>query len=90
MAGPLFGRIKKGETITLEDGRVLNPTEFIGPQQPGRKVSICFSQTFCFFTVLLETLFLYLNLPMTSQDLRSSHLSCFQKLPTRPVSTAKM
>ena len=39
MAGPLFGRIKNGEHVTLDDGRVLNPADFIGPQQPGRKVS---------------------------------------------------
>ena len=40
MTGPLFGKIKKGEVITLDDGRVLNPADFIGPQQPGRKVGL--------------------------------------------------
>lgn len=38
-AGPLFGRIKKGERITLDDGRIVDPAEFIGPTQLGRKVN---------------------------------------------------
>ncbi|XP_076819157.1 zinc phosphodiesterase ELAC protein 1-like isoform X2 [Clavelina lepadiformis] len=38
--GPLFGRIKNGETVTLDDGRVLNPAHFIGRPQPGRKVAV--------------------------------------------------
>lgn len=38
--GPLFGRIKRGESITLENGHIINPSQFIGPERPGRKVAI--------------------------------------------------
>lgn len=34
--GPLLGKLKKGETIQLEDGRTFNGKEFIGPTQKGR------------------------------------------------------
>jgi ribonuclease Z len=37
-AGPLFGALKRGETVQLPDGRVLDGTQFVGPRQPGRKV----------------------------------------------------
>ncbi|MDQ2687690.1 MAG: ribonuclease Z, partial [Armatimonadota bacterium] len=40
-AGPLYGRLKNGETITLPDGRTFNGTELVGPARPGRKVVIC-------------------------------------------------
>ncbi|MGJ7912003.1 ribonuclease Z [Neobacillus sp. LXY-1] len=38
--GPIFRKIKNGETVTLEDGRVLDPSEFVGPAQKGRVVTI--------------------------------------------------
>lgn len=34
-AGPLYGRLKQGLPVTLEDGRVLPATEFVDPPQPG-------------------------------------------------------
>jgi ribonuclease Z len=36
--GPLWGRIHKGEPITLTDGRVVHPDELVGPTRPGRKL----------------------------------------------------
>ena len=36
--GPLWGRIHKGESITLEDGRVVAPSELVGPTRAGRTV----------------------------------------------------
>lgn len=38
--GPLWGRIHKGEAITLPDGRVIPPSELVGPTRPGRTVVI--------------------------------------------------
>jgi len=38
--GPLFGKLKQGKTITLEDGRVFNGKDFIGETQKGRIVTI--------------------------------------------------
>lgn len=38
--GPLWGRIHKGESITLDDGRVIPPSELVGPERSGRKVVI--------------------------------------------------
>jgi len=38
--GPLYGRIKKGHAITLEDGRVIRPEEVIGRPKRGRIVTI--------------------------------------------------
>jgi len=36
--GPLWGKIHKGEAITLPDGRSIRPEELVGGPRPGRKV----------------------------------------------------
>lgn len=36
--GPLYGRLKSGETVTLDDGRVVDGTTLVGPPRPGRRV----------------------------------------------------
>ncbi|MEH7124430.1 ribonuclease Z [Bacillus sp. JJ1773] len=38
--GPLYKRIKNGEQVVLDDGRVIHPSEFLGPVQKGRIVTI--------------------------------------------------
>ena len=38
--GPLWGRIHKGESITLDDGRVIEPSTLVGPTREGRRVVI--------------------------------------------------
>jgi ribonuclease Z len=38
--GPLWGRIHKGQAITLEDGRVIEPSILVGPTRPGRRLVI--------------------------------------------------
>jgi ribonuclease Z len=36
--GPAWGRIHKGQSVTLEDGRVIEPFELVGKERPGRRV----------------------------------------------------
>jgi ribonuclease Z len=51
--GPIFRQIKNGEPITLEDGRVLDPNEFLGPEQKGRVVTILGDTRYCENALLL-------------------------------------
>lgn len=36
--GPLWGRLHKGETVTLTDGRRIGPNDLVGQPRPGRTV----------------------------------------------------
>ena len=38
--GPLWGKIHKGESVTLDDGRVIEPHVLVGPRRSGRTVAI--------------------------------------------------
>ena len=40
-SGPLYGRLKNGETIMLPDGREIDGTTLVGLPRPGRKVVVC-------------------------------------------------
>lgn len=38
--GPIYGRLKAGETVTLEDGRVLDGKNYLGQTKKGRTITI--------------------------------------------------
>ena len=38
--GPLWGAIHRGRSVTLDDGRVIEPAVLVGPARPGRRVVI--------------------------------------------------
>lgn len=40
-SGPLYGRLKRGEQVTLDDGRTINGAELCGPTEEGRKIVYC-------------------------------------------------
>jgi ribonuclease Z len=46
-AGPIYGKLKMGHTVELEDGRVLQGADFVGPPIPGRKVVILGDTRYC-------------------------------------------
>ena len=36
--GPAWGRIHKGQSVTLDNGRVVEPSELVGPSRAGRRI----------------------------------------------------
>ena len=36
--GPLWGKLQRSESVTLDDGRVVSPETIVGPARPGRKL----------------------------------------------------
>jgi ribonuclease Z len=38
--GPRWGAIHRGEAVTLDDGRRVEPSELVGPPRPGRRITI--------------------------------------------------
>ncbi len=53
--GPLWGRIHKGESVTLEDGRVVMPAELVGPTRAGRTVVLTGDTRPCAATIEAAT-----------------------------------
>lgn len=45
--GPLYGRLKRGERVTLPDGRAFDGAEFCGPTLRGRSVVYCTDTAYC-------------------------------------------
>jgi ribonuclease Z len=45
--GPLYGRLKQGERVVLEDGRSFDGKDFVGPMERGRSVVYCTDTVFC-------------------------------------------
>jgi ribonuclease Z len=46
-AGPLYGQLQSGRSITLDDGRVIQPAEVLGPPRPGKAVTYCLDTRPC-------------------------------------------
>jgi len=46
-SGPIYGKLKRGEQVTLPDGRVINGADLCGPNQTGRKLVYCTDTVFC-------------------------------------------
>ena len=38
--GPIYGKLKAGQKVTLESGDVLEPGDYLGPDVPGRRLAI--------------------------------------------------
>ncbi|MBF2017520.1 MAG: ribonuclease Z [Rivularia sp. T60_A2020_040] len=45
--GRVYGQLKRGETVTLKDGRVINGSDLCGPTEIGRKFVYCTDTVFC-------------------------------------------
>jgi ribonuclease Z len=39
--GPLFGRLQSGEDVQLADGRLIHPSDVLGPPRPGKAIAYC-------------------------------------------------
>ena len=52
--GPLWGKIHRGETVTLPDGRVIEPSSLVGAPRAGRKVVITGDTRPCVATLELS------------------------------------
>lgn len=44
--GPLYGKLQKGESIALDDGRTISPEMVLGPPRPGKSVVYCLDTQF--------------------------------------------
>ena len=51
--GPLWGRIHKGESITLDDGRIVAPAELVGETRRGRRIVLTGDSRPCAATVAM-------------------------------------
>jgi len=45
--GRVYGQLKRGETVTLKDGRIINGCDLCGPTEIGRKFVYCTDTVFC-------------------------------------------
>jgi ribonuclease Z len=51
--GPLYSQLQSGEEVTLKDGRVIHPSQVVGPPRPGKSVAYCLDTRPCQNAVLL-------------------------------------
>ncbi|MEH1839336.1 MAG: ribonuclease Z [Nostoc sp.] len=45
--GRVYGQLKRGETVILADGRVIDGTQLCGPTEIGRKIAYCTDTIYC-------------------------------------------
>ena len=45
--GPLYGRLQKGQSVTLPDGRTVHSHEVLGPPKRGRRLAYCLDPRPC-------------------------------------------
>ena len=45
--GPIYGKLKNGEVVTLPDGRRINGKDLCGPTLSGRSMAYCTDTVFC-------------------------------------------
>ncbi|MEO7998737.1 MAG: ribonuclease Z [Gemmatimonadaceae bacterium] len=50
--GPLWGQIHRGQAVTLEDGRIIQPSELVGAARRGRKIVLTGDTRPCPATIL--------------------------------------
>lgn len=51
--GPMRGRLQKGESIVLPNGQEIKPEQVLGPERPGKTVTICLDSRPCNNSVAL-------------------------------------
>jgi ribonuclease Z len=51
--GPLYGRLQSGQEVTLGDGRIVHPSQVLGPPRPGRSVAYCLDTRPCENVIML-------------------------------------
>ena len=45
--GPMFGSLQAGSSVTLDDGRVVEPAEVLGPERAGKSIAYCLDTRPC-------------------------------------------
>jgi ribonuclease Z len=45
--GPIYAELKAGQTVTLDDGRIINGATLCGPPRPGCSLMYCTDTVFC-------------------------------------------
>lgn len=54
-SGPIYGKLKRGETVTLSDGRRINGKQLCEAPETGRKIAYCTDTVYCDAAVSLAT-----------------------------------
>jgi ribonuclease Z len=54
-SGPVYGELKRGKTVVLEDGRTLHGADYVGPAIQGRKITVLGDTRYCKGAVYLAS-----------------------------------